>query len=370
MSFLTDVFEGNFSNLGHDLTAHFGADLPWYLGGAAAGIGGLGAAGIGPAAGLFAPAATTGADAAALGVGGAAGSEAAGTIPAAASLTEGGGGAAGSYVFPTGTGEMATIPAGATSTVGGGAAGGAGFDWSKFLTNNVGSLAGAGVGGAALLSQLMQPKGAGALPGGADVSNIASMSQAQQQQLVQALLTQNANQQAQFAPIIAGGQATEAQLLDPLTSGKLPPAAEQSVVNAVNDAKAATKSRYASLGLTGSTAETDALAAIDNNAIGQRFSIAQNMANTALQAGNQALSALSTSTGATGSLLGQVGAAETASQGIQAQIYQTLMNQQISQNKDLQTAIGNFTTALGKVQGSQGGTKVSDSSGKLTLSVG
>lgn len=53
MSFLTDLFEGNFGNLGHDLTAHFGQDLPYYLGAAGLGLGGAGLLGAGPLAGLF-----------------------------------------------------------------------------------------------------------------------------------------------------------------------------------------------------------------------------------------------------------------------------------------------------------------------------
>src|SRR5258708_37303575 len=65
MSALTDLFEGNFGNIGNDLTAHFTQDLPYYLLAATAAVSGAGLAGVGPAAGLFGGGAAAGGAAAA-----------------------------------------------------------------------------------------------------------------------------------------------------------------------------------------------------------------------------------------------------------------------------------------------------------------
>jgi hypothetical protein len=381
MSFLTDLAEGNFGNLGHDLSAHFSQDLPWYLAGGAALTGGLGLAGIGPAAALG------GAEAAGAGV---AGDAAAGAGALGFAADAGGIGsdfAAGGLPSEILTGASNPVSVGPTagsvaSTVGDAAAGGAGgggFDWSKFLTNNAGGLAGAGVGGAGLLYQLMQPKGAASIPGGPEFGNLAGASTATTGALsaesaasTRALLDRIRAQQAQtgqqFDPFVQQSLDTRSQLLAPLTTGKLPDAAEQSVVNATNDAKAALRQRYANMGLSGSTQEADALANLDQQATAQRFSIAQNMAQTAMTASNQALAAISSEAGlAAGSVGREVGVTSgdigtraglaTGNLGFQEKIYQALMQEQISQNKDLQGAIANFTTALGRVQGSGGGQK-------------
>ena|SRR5258708_1958290 len=84
MSALTDLFEGNFSNIGHDITSHFSQDLPYYLLAATAAVGGAGLAGVGPAAGLFGGSAAADAGIGAVGWEGAAGQAAIGGTSAAA----------------------------------------------------------------------------------------------------------------------------------------------------------------------------------------------------------------------------------------------------------------------------------------------
>lgn len=361
MSFLTDVFEGNFGNLGHDLTAHIGQDLPYYGLAALGGLGAAGAAGVGPAASLFAPAATTGGDASALGFAGATGGAGAGLpseITAGATVPLG----------PTDPGPIAGSVTSTAGNAGGAAGGGGGFNWGDFFTKNAGGLAGAGVGAGALIAQLLQPSGAASIPGGSQVGNVASLSEADRQALLSQLQTALGTNQANTAGVVSaadqqrqGALSNENTLLQPLLTGKLPDQAEASVVQATNDAKAALRQRYANMGLSGSTQEAQALASIDQNAESQRFSIAQGMASTAMQSGTQALQALSTQSGAvsagasdTERLLGLQGQTDTSSLGLQNQVYQSLMNQQISQNKDLSTAIANFAGALGKIQGSTG----------------
>jgi hypothetical protein len=124
------------------------------------------------------------------------------------------------------------------------------------------------------------------------------------------------------------GQANQAyanQLESPLTTGVLPGGAEQSVTNATNDAITSIKSRYAQMGLSGSTQELDAINAAKDHATAMRFSIAQEMAQTGLSAGQQAVSDL----------------------GLQDQVYGQLMQAQISQDTALQNAIARFTGAVG-----------------------
>lgn len=128
---------------------------------------------------------------------------------------------------------------------------------------------------------------------------------------------------AQESGIASQQQQLSQTLTDPLTSGKLPTGAEQSVSTAINDAVSTTKARYANLGLSGSTMEADAIANIQNQATGLRFNIAQQMAQTGEAAIGQASSAL----------------------GLQDQVYNQLMSAQISQDNNLQTAIARFAGA-------------------------
>lgn len=125
-----------------------------------------------------------------------------------------------------------------------------------------------------------------------------------------------------------------AQTLEqPLVTGVLPPGAQASVDLAKRKADADIKSRYGNLGLSGSTMEADQLALNEQNVAAMQFKIEQEMANTGLRAGDQAIADLK----------------------LQNDIYSTLMKAQMEQDKGLASAIGGFATAAGKAFGLGGG---------------
>lgn len=123
----------------------------------------------------------------------------------------------------------------------------------------------------------------------------------------------------------AGSQAStlsaEGQnLLGPIQGGPLPGPLEQQVLNGVKAADAATKSRFAQLGLSGSTMETDALNNNQNQAQALRGTLALQLA----QAGSQLISLANQDL------------------GIEAGIFTNLMNAQIAQDSALEQAIARF----------------------------
>jgi hypothetical protein len=118
-------------------------------------------------------------------------------------------------------------------------------------------------------------------------------------------------------------QGEAQQLLNPLLNGgPLPAGAQQGITNAVNAATAAIKSKYASLGMSGSSAELEDLQNVQNQAAAQQFTIAQQLASQGLQAS-----------------------------GMATQDYQTLANDILTQDQS-------FTKALASLAGGlAGGTK-------------
>lgn len=120
---------------------------------------------------------------------------------------------------------------------------------------------------------------------------------------------------------LAGQNAATAQnLLGPIQGGPLPTALETQVTNQLNAANAATKSRFAQLGLSGSTMETDAI----NNNANQAEALRGTLALQLAQAGTQLM-------GLANQELGQ-----------EAGIFGNLMNAQISQDNALEQSIANF----------------------------
>jgi hypothetical protein len=75
---------------------------------------------------------------------------------------------------------------------------------------------------------------------------------------------------------------TGAALQQPLVSGTLPPGAQASVDQLTQSEIAKIKSQFASMGLSGSTMETEAIAQAQEGAQARAFSIAQNMASLGL----------------------------------------------------------------------------------------
>lgn len=202
------------------------------------------------------------------------------------------------YGYPD-PGQTSNPTGGMSSGVGGSEGGG--FD--AFMKNNpsLGVLgAGAAVGGALLM-------GGNKLPYQGPLTGIA--------------------QQASSA--YSAGQGYAQTLEQPLVTGKLPPQAQAQVDVAKQKADAAVKSRYANLGLTGSTMEADQLALNEQNVASMQFDIEKQMADLGLRAGQQALENLK----------------------LQDTIYSNLMKQQMAADKGLSDAIGGFAKAAGMALG-------------------
>jgi hypothetical protein len=81
----------------------------------------------------------------------------------------------------------------------------------------------------------------------------------------------------------AAAQGTATQLTSPLSTGILPPGAQQEVDASTNAAIAQTKSAYGKMGLTGSTMEADKISQIKQNASAQQFEIAKNLLGSGAQ---------------------------------------------------------------------------------------
>lgn len=111
--------------------------------------------------------------------------------------------------------------------------------------------------------------------------------------------------------------ALGSQLTDPLTGGPLPAGAQSALDQATASAKASIRSRFASMGMSGSSAERNALAQADSEAVQQRFQIAQQMAQTGFQ---------------------QAGLSNT--------IYGNLANAQLQQDNELSDAIAQAAAAF------------------------
>lgn len=101
-----------------------------------------------------------------------------------------------------------------------------------------------------------------------------------------------------------------------LTGGQLPPGAEASVSNALNAAKQSIRSKYASMGMSGSTMEAQDLSQAESRAAEMRFTVAQQIAQTGLSAA-----------------------------GLDAGIYGAIMQATLSQDQQLQNALANFAMA-------------------------
>lgn len=107
------------------------------------------------------------------------------------------------------------------------------------------------------------------------------------------------------------------KLANTLQTGKLPPGAEQMVVNSTNDAKTAIRSKYAAMGMSGSTQETQDLAGADERAAALRFQIADQVTQTGLNA-----------------------------LGLADSFYTQIAQLQLSQDQELQGALSSFAQAM------------------------
>lgn len=148
------------------------------------------------------------------------------------------------------------------------------------ITPNIGSINAAtptlpsssgGVGG--VLSSLGITSPGQGIAAGASLLGIL---QGQQQEAALKSTLNNLQTQAQ-------GQTQAATNLESaLMTGQLPPGAQAAVNQATAAAKAQIRSQYASLGLSGSTMEAEALAGVDQSAASQVFSIAEDLYKTGI----------------------------------------------------------------------------------------
>ena len=112
-------------------------------------------------------------------------------------------------------------------------------------------------------------------------------------------------------------QAQAAALQNPLSTGVLPQAWQQSVSHAADEAKTAIRSRYAAMGQTGSSAEMQDLAQVDQQASSQGLQIAQQ--------------------------LFQAGATQS---GMSNQLYSKLLDNAVQQDAQLGSALSGFGNAV------------------------
>ena len=108
------------------------------------------------------------------------------------------------------------------------------------------------------------------------------------------------------------------QLVGSEASGVLPPGAEASVDQALQGDIANIKSRYASMGLSGSSAEQQDIANATQTAAGQKFGLSQQATQTGLNA-----------------------------LGLTSNVYGTLVSDQLTRQQQLQNAFAGFFNALG-----------------------
>lgn len=343
MSFFSDLFEGNFGNLGTDLSHSFssfanhpkewlelgGGALAGLTGGAALGLlpglGGLGAAGAGALdfGGLFGGGAA--ADALApLGYSAAGdavdtGGLFSGMFGDMASTSGQGGLGAIDTAFGSGAGLGGDIAPIASGTSVGATDIGAG------IGSTAGTVGGAGAGASpGLLSQagtwaMNNPLAAGSLALGA--GNIAKQALFPPSIPNQAQLTGIANQAGVEASHLQG-EAN--QFLQPSLTGKLPPQLEAQVKQATQDAINTDKARYASMGLGNSTMSADQQAYIELQAQAMRGQLAQQLAQTGTALMQQA----------------------TADMNIESQIYSELMQVQMQEDASLEQSISGFASSL------------------------
>jgi len=142
-------------------------------------------------------------------------------------------------------------------------------------------------------------------------------------QLLSPLLSQitGGGQTAQEKALLQNAQATQGQaqgLINSLTSGTLPPGAQQSVQQALDADIAQIKSRYAAMGISGSAAEQTDIANAQNLAASNKFQLAQTATNTGL-----------------------------TELGLTDQIYQSLVQNQLTRQGQLSDALSRYMAALG-----------------------
>lgn len=121
----------------------------------------------------------------------------------------------------------------------------------------------------------------------------------------------------------AAPAAAASSLIPSVSTGVLPPGADALVNNALHDAQGSIRSKYASMGLSGSTMEAQELSSAAQSAASQRFQMANALTNTGLTAAG----------------------ISTYQMGSSAHIYEAIMKEQLAQDQQLQKALSDFAAA-------------------------
>ena len=140
--------------------------------------------------------------------------------------------------------------------------------------------------------------------------------------------------------IITQGQGLVQPLASGAGPGSLPSGAEAELSQATQSAIATIRSQYASMGLSGSTMEQQAINEVQSNALTQRYNIATQMAQTGLNE-------INTGEGVTGQGTGALNSASS--------IYSNLLDQSLQSDAALQSAVSGFA---GQVAASQNPTNI------------
>lgn len=170
-------------------------------------------------------------------------------------------------------------------------------------SGNLAAILGLGLGGQLLAPSLMNALGLNKVPQQGALESIAKQAQG----------------------LGASQQAYGTSLEQPLATGVLPAPQQAQVDQALESANAVTKSKFANLGLSGSTMEAEALAQNQQNSLAVQATIETQMAQTGQAAIGDAVSAL----------------------GIQDSTIGQIMNAQVAQDTALQQSIGQFAAAVG-----------------------
>jgi hypothetical protein len=147
------------------------------------------------------------------------------------------------------------------------------------------------------------------------------------------------------------GAATEA-------SGTLPASGQAAVQTALNDEVQNIKGKYASLGMTGSSAEQQAITDAQNRSFGQSFTLAEQLGGQQVSQGLSSLTtagSLSTTLaqlglstyGLTSTDLGNIATEGASALGLSSEVFSNLQKTQMASDQQLTNTIMGFAKALG-----------------------
>jgi len=234
------------------------------------------------------------------------------------------GGATAPNVSGGGAGSVGA-PGGGFSGGAGGGAGGAGPNANPVVTST-GAVAGTGLAGGAGTAGAGGTAGSGLGLGGGSLAQLIAalgLGGAALSQGGQSAMPEQGNLET-----LANQAMGNAAMANSLRSGRLPPGAEQYADQAYADAAAGIQSRYAAMGLSGSTMEAQDLAAAQARVEGMKYQ----MASDATQVGIRSMQIADT-------------------------IYSQIADYQLQQDKQLQDALAAFASAAsgGAINYSVGG---------------